>query len=38
MEKVLLVAMSYDESNDAREPTSVFTEHGNWFKRAANEI
>jgi DNA invertase Pin-like site-specific DNA recombinase len=28
MEKVLLAAMSYDESNDAREPTSVFTEHG----------
>ena len=38
MEKVLLAAMGYDESNDAREPTSVFTEHGNWFKRAANEI
>jgi hypothetical protein len=31
-------AMGYDESNDAREPTSVFTEHGSWFKRAANEI
>ena len=38
MAKVLLAAMSYDESNDAREPTSVFTEHGSWFKRAANEI
>ena len=22
-----------DESNDAREPTSAFTEHGSWFKR-----
>ena len=50
MEKGLLAAMGSDpaasvsrpkgktKATNAREPTSVSTEHGSWFKRAANEI